>query len=188
MPAHSCQNRRPHLPNVTIEAPALRRKAPRQRHADLCGALDREPVAILARGDRNRVPELVPVRYERMLTSPFAFLRGAAAVMAEDLRHQPAAGIAVQARGDCHLMNFGAFAAPEGIKCYLHDGFVINLQSAKAFDLDVPPGAAGPRTDEVIQRKGASSSHCLAVRRPRGRSLRPVTTGVVRSPVGKQKA
>src|SRR5258705_12974547 len=48
-----------------------------------------------------------------MLTSPFAFLRGAAAVMAEDLRHQPTAGIAVQACGDCHLMNFGAFATPE---------------------------------------------------------------------------
>ena len=55
----------------------------------------------------------MPVRYERMLASPFAFLRGAAAVMAEDLRHQPIAGIPVQACGDCHLMNFGAFATPE---------------------------------------------------------------------------
>ena len=91
----------------------LRRKIPRKKHADLLGPADRDPVAILARGDRTRVPELVPVRYERMLTSPFAFLRGAAAVMAEDLRHQPTAGIAVQACGDCHLMNFGAFATPE---------------------------------------------------------------------------
>src|SRR5262245_42746923 len=49
----------------------------------------------------------------RMLMSPFAFLRGAAAVMAEDLRHQSATGISVQACGDCHLMNFGAFATPE---------------------------------------------------------------------------
>ena len=61
----------------------LRRKTPREKHADLLG---------------SRVPELVPVRYERMLASPFAFLRGAAAVMAEDLRHQPIAGIGVQAR------------------------------------------------------------------------------------------
>jgi len=91
----------------------LRQKKPRKKHADLLGPTDRDPVAILARGDRTRVPELVPVRYERMLTSPFAFLRGAAAVMAEDLRHQPALGIAVQACGDCHLMNFGAFATPE---------------------------------------------------------------------------
>src|SRR5215475_12924625 len=91
----------------------LRQKTPRQNHADLLGPPERDPVAILAAGDRTRVPELEPVRYERMLTSPFAFLRGAAAVMAEDLRHQPTAGIAVQACGDCHLMNFGAFATPE---------------------------------------------------------------------------
>ena len=91
----------------------LRRKTPRKKHADLLGPTNRDPVAILARSDRTRVPELVPVRYERMLTSPFAFLRGAAAVMSEDLRHQPTAGISVQACGDCHLMNFGAFATPE---------------------------------------------------------------------------
>jgi uncharacterized protein (DUF2252 family) len=91
----------------------LRKKTPREKHADLLGSADRDPVAILAAGDRRRVPELVPIRYQRMLTSPFAFLRGAAAVMAEDLEHQPAAGIDVQACGDCHLMNFGAFATPE---------------------------------------------------------------------------
>ena len=92
---------------------SLRRKSLRKEHAELSGPAGRDPVAILAAGDRTRVPELVPVRYERMLTSPFAFLRGAAAVMVEDLKHQPTAGIAVQACGDCHLMNFGAFATPE---------------------------------------------------------------------------
>ena len=91
----------------------LRQKTPRQKHADLLGPTNRDPVAILAAGDRTRVPELVPVRYERMLASPFAFLRGAAAVMAEDLKHQSRAGISVQACGDCHLMNFGAFATQE---------------------------------------------------------------------------
>jgi uncharacterized protein (DUF2252 family) len=91
----------------------LRKKVPRERHADLLGSAARDPVAILAAGDRSRVPELIPVRYERMLTSPFAFLRGAAAVMAEDIRHQPIAGIPVHACGDCHLMNFGAFDTPE---------------------------------------------------------------------------
>src|SRR6266566_9925969 len=91
----------------------LRKKVPRERHADLVGSAARDPVAILAAGDRNRVPELIPVRYDRMLASPFAFLRGAAAVMADDLKHQPTAGIAVQACGDCHLLNFGAFATPE---------------------------------------------------------------------------
>src|SRR5258706_2674686 len=91
----------------------LRKKVPRERHAELLGSGDGDPVASLAAGDRSRVPELVPVRYERMLASPFAFLRGAAAVMAEDLKHQARAGISVQACGDCHLMNFGAFATPE---------------------------------------------------------------------------
>src|SRR5215470_3766078 len=91
----------------------LRKKVPRQLHADLSGPADRDAVALLAATDRCRVPELVPVRYRRMLVDPFAFLRGAAAVMAEDLRHQPTTGISVQACGDCHLMNFGAFATPE---------------------------------------------------------------------------
>src|SRR2546429_946135 len=92
---------------------ALRKKTPREKHADLRGPADRDPVAILAAGDRTRVPELIPVRYERMLASPFAFLRGAAAVMGEDLKHQVIPGVSVQACGDCHLMNFGAFATPE---------------------------------------------------------------------------
>ena len=91
----------------------LRKKAAREKHADFRMPVVRDAVAILAAMDRCRVPELVPVRYERMLTSAFAFLRGAAAVMAEDLRHQPTAGISVQACGDCHLMNFGAFDTPE---------------------------------------------------------------------------
>jgi uncharacterized protein (DUF2252 family) len=89
----------------------LRRESPRKSHSDFG---PRDPVRILAAGDRARVPELVPVRYERMLTSPFAFFRGAAAVMAQDLKNEPSAGIAVQACGDCHLMNFGAFTTPEG--------------------------------------------------------------------------
>jgi uncharacterized protein (DUF2252 family) len=91
----------------------LRKKVRREKHAELRGPADRNAVAILAATDRCRVPELVPVRYERMLSSAFAFLRGAAAVMAEDLRQQPMAGISVQACGDCHLLNFGAFATPE---------------------------------------------------------------------------
>src|SRR5262245_35204774 len=91
----------------------LRQRTPREKHGDLLGPSDRDAVAILAATDRTRLPNLVPVRYERMLASPFAFLRGAAAVMAQDLSHQPTVGIAVQACGDCHLMNFGAFATPE---------------------------------------------------------------------------
>ena len=91
----------------------LRVKTPLAHHGELAGSAKRDPVAILAAGDRTCVPELIPERYKRMLIDPFHFLRGAAAVMAEDLAHQPVAGIPVQACGDCHVMNFGAFATPE---------------------------------------------------------------------------
>src|SRR5213076_2198194 len=92
---------------------ALRRKTPREAHADLKGSMSRNAVAILAESDPDRIPELVPERYARMTVNPFAFLRGAAAVMATDLAAQPMAGIPVQAGGDSHLMNFGAFVTPE---------------------------------------------------------------------------
>ena len=92
---------------------ALRRETPREAHAELKGSLSRNAVAILAESDRDRVPELVPERYARMSLNPLAFLRGAAAIMATDLAAQPRAGIPVQAGGDSHLMNFGAFVTPE---------------------------------------------------------------------------
>ena len=92
---------------------ALRARVPREAHAELHGPLDRNAVAILAEGDASRVPELLPERYKRMTENAFAFLRGAAAVMASDLAQQPTAGAPVQACGDCHLMNFGAFSTPE---------------------------------------------------------------------------
>ena len=91
----------------------LRLETPREMHADLRGKLSRSALAILAESDRTRVPELVPERYARMSVDPFAFLRGAAAVMATDLAGQPTAGLPVQAGGDSHLMNFGAFVTPE---------------------------------------------------------------------------
>src|ERR1700692_2729874 len=92
---------------------ALRLKTPREAHADLKRPMKRDAVAILAESDPDRVPELIPERYARMMQNPFAFLRGAAAVMATDLAGQPMAGIPVQAGGDSHLMNFGAFVTPE---------------------------------------------------------------------------
>jgi uncharacterized protein (DUF2252 family) len=70
-------------------------------------------MSILGEQERNRVQDLVPIRRERMMASPFAFLRGAAAVMAEDLAGTPASGLRVQACGDAHLLNFGIYATPE---------------------------------------------------------------------------
>jgi uncharacterized protein (DUF2252 family) len=71
------------------------------------------PIDLLRKSDAGRLKELVPIKYGRMLQSPFAFYRGAAGVMASDLARTPNTGIHVQACGDCHLMNFGGFATPE---------------------------------------------------------------------------
>lgn len=93
---------------------ALRQRVPRSAHANwTVQGKGRDPVAILSEADRDRIPTLVPIRYARMLQSPFAFLRGSASVMAFDLAQGPATGVRVQACGDCHLLNFGAFATPE---------------------------------------------------------------------------
>ena len=92
----------------------IRRKVPRTAHAKWEPAADRpNPVDVLEATNKSRLQDLVPIRFGRMLQSPFAFLRGSAAVMAADLAKTPATGIRVQACGDCHLMNFGAYASPE---------------------------------------------------------------------------
>ena len=91
-----------------------RRLVPRSSHAQWEPPPDRpDPIAILEEQARTRVPDLVPIRYGRMLASPFAYFRGAAAPMAWDLAHTPTTDIRVQACGDAHLLNFGMFAAPD---------------------------------------------------------------------------
>ncbi|MCL4264959.1 MAG: DUF2252 family protein [Anaerolineae bacterium] len=91
-----------------------RQQTPRNAHAAWTPPPDRaDPIDLLIANSEGRVPELVPIRYGRMLASPFAFYRGAAAIMAYDLAQTPNSGINVQACGDCHLLNFGGFATPE---------------------------------------------------------------------------
>jgi uncharacterized protein (DUF2252 family) len=91
-----------------------RRLAARSSHAQWVPPPDRpDPVAILEEQARTRVADLVPIRYGRMVASPFAYFRGAAAPMAWDLAHSPTTDIRVQACGDAHLLNFGMFAAPD---------------------------------------------------------------------------
>jgi uncharacterized protein (DUF2252 family) len=93
---------------------AARREAPRSEHGRWKAASDRpDPVALLEEQAATRVPELVPIRYGRMLVSPFTFYRGAAAIMAADLASTPVSGITVQLCGDAHLSNFGVFGTPE---------------------------------------------------------------------------
>jgi uncharacterized protein (DUF2252 family) len=72
-----------------------------------------DPIEVLLASNAGRLEELIPIRFGRMAVSPFAFLRGGAAVMAADLSRVPTTGIEVQLSGDCHLMNFGLFATPE---------------------------------------------------------------------------
>jgi uncharacterized protein (DUF2252 family) len=92
---------------------AARAETPRTSHATLDVAQTRDAVALVDADSASRVPDLVPIRYGRMLVSPFAFYRGAAAVMAHDLAPTPRSGLNVQLCGDAHLSNFGGFASPE---------------------------------------------------------------------------
>ena len=91
-----------------------RAMVPRSSHAQFDPPTDRpDPIALLEAQAQSRVPELVPIRYGRMLVSPFTFYRGAAKIMASDLATTPDTGLTVQCCGDAHLSNFGVFASPE---------------------------------------------------------------------------
>lgn len=107
------------VPHLTVDERIARGKAaraevPRSRHAEFEAPADRaDPIALLEDQAKTRVPELVPIRYGRMLVSPFTFYRGAAKIMAHDLAGTPRSGLTVQCCGDAHLSNFGVFASPE---------------------------------------------------------------------------
>jgi uncharacterized protein (DUF2252 family) len=104
----------PSAPDSAARGTAARSVAPRSSHGVWEAASDRpDPIATLQRQARTRTRQLVPIRYGRMLSSPFAFYRGAAAIMAADLAPTPRTGFDVQLCGDAHIANFGAFAAPD---------------------------------------------------------------------------
>src|SRR5215831_4289803 len=108
--------RRAHLTveDRTARGKAARTSAPRQSHGRWEPAPDRpDPIALLEEQAESRVADLVPVRYGRMLASPFTFYRGAALIMAADLAATPVSGVTVQLCGDAHLSNFGLFGTPE---------------------------------------------------------------------------
>jgi uncharacterized protein (DUF2252 family) len=93
---------------------ALRARVPRSSHAEWTPDTERpNPISILEGSNKTRLENLVPIRYGRMSISPFAFLRGSAAVMAADLAKTPVSGIQAQLCGDAHLSNFGVYASPE---------------------------------------------------------------------------
>ena len=93
---------------------ALRDAVPREAHGHWKPAGDRRDIVdLLVASNEGRMRQLVPIRYGRMMQSPFTFYRGSAVIMAADLAPTPASGIRVQACGDAHLSNFGGFATPE---------------------------------------------------------------------------
>ncbi len=106
----------PHLPaeEVRAQGKGLRETCPREAHGRWHPSDARpDPLSLLVESNKGRLPELVPVRHGRMLKSPFTFFRGAALSMAADLATTPSTGVRVQACGDAHLLNFGAYATPE---------------------------------------------------------------------------
>jgi uncharacterized protein (DUF2252 family) len=149
----------------------LRHSVPREAHAKLLGSGRRSALAILAKDDIGRVEWLVPLRYKRMAKDPFSFLRGAAAVMAEDLVPQPQAGLTVHACGDAHLMNFGAFVTPEGNIAFDVNDFDESLPDID-FTVDLKrlaASAAVAALDAGQSRKEAHRVSAIAVKAYRGK-------------------
>src|SRR5438128_1772812 len=95
----------------------------------------RDPIEVLIEQGKDRIPELLPERYKRMRPDAFAFLRGAAAIMAADLAAGPSTGLRVQACGDCHLANFGAYATPEGTAVFDVNDFDETLPAPFEWDV-----------------------------------------------------
>jgi uncharacterized protein (DUF2252 family) len=114
----------------------LREKTPRESQARWRPGADRaDPVSILITQSQDRIPELLPIRYERMAPDPFAFLRGAAAIMAADLATTPSTASRVQSSGDAHIANFGAYASPEGTPVFDLNDFDETLPAPFEWDV-----------------------------------------------------
>ena len=137
----------PSIDERSARGKAAREQLPLSEHTGWTPASDRpDPVALLEEQDASREPDLVPVRHGRMLVSPFTFYRGAAKIMATDLKDTPTAGLDVQLCGDAHLSNFGAFASPE--RTLLFD---LNAQSHTTLILVTHDRAVATRCGRVLQ-------------------------------------
>jgi uncharacterized protein (DUF2252 family) len=143
---------------------SLRERLPRSSHAIWQPpAAGREPIEIIEASNRGRLQELIPIRYGRMLRSPFTFLRGSAALMAYDLATTPKTDIIVQACGDCHLLNFGFFATPERNLVFDINDFDETLPAPWEWDLKrlvVSFVIAGRDSDLSDQESKAAAIDC----------------------------
>jgi uncharacterized protein (DUF2252 family) len=141
----------------------LRRVVPRSAHGVWTPPPNRrDPVSILIEQGATRIAALLPVRHARMRTDAFAFLRGAAAIMAADLATTPSTGLRVQAGGDAHLMNFGAYASPEGHPVFDVNDFDETLPAP--FEWDVKRLAASVAVAGRVRGLPDSACHDLARR------------------------
>jgi uncharacterized protein (DUF2252 family) len=156
----------PHLAERTAAGRAARSAAPRSSFGGWTPASGRpDPVGLLEAESAARVPELVPIRYGRMLVSPFTFYRGAAGIMAADLAPLPTAGLNVQLCGDAHLSNFGGFAAPDRRLVFDLNDFDETLPGPFEWDvarLAASVAVAGRARGSDRVERGAALRRCLA--------------------------
>jgi uncharacterized protein (DUF2252 family) len=140
---------------------AMRKFIPRSLHGRWSpSSRRRDPVDILTESGLHRIASLLPIRYDRMRASAFAFYRGGAAIMAADLADTPATGMWVQASGDCHLANFGAFASPEGNPVFDFNDFDETLPAP--FEWDVKRLASSFAVDARSRGLGDKTATHLA--------------------------
>jgi uncharacterized protein (DUF2252 family) len=140
---------------------SLRKIVPRSLHAHWTPAATRQnPVDMLVESSRHRIASLLPMRYDRMRASAFAFLRGAAGIMAADLADTPMTGLWVQACGDCHLANFGTFASPEGTPVFDINDFDETLPAP--FEWDIKRLATSFAVDAQSRDLGDKAARYLA--------------------------
>lgn len=154
---------------------ALRDSVMRTAHAEWKhSSKRRDPIEALKSSNRDRLPELIQVRYGRMLASPFTFLRGSAGLMASDLATTPNTGIRVQACGDCHLLNFGLFATPERNLIFDINDFDETLSAPWEWDvkrLAVSFVVAGRDISLSDRQAKAAAIECVRAYRTRLREL-----------------
>ena len=140
---------------------SLRREVPRAAHAEWSAPPDRrDPVEILIEQGKSRIQSLLPIRYARMRTDPFAFLRGGAAIMSADLACTPSTGYRVQSCGDAHLANFGAYAAPAGLPVFDVSDFDETLPAP--FEWDIKRLATSIVVAAHVGHHSAKASRLLA--------------------------
>ncbi|MFD3662560.1 DUF2252 domain-containing protein [Streptomyces sp. NPDC058659] len=141
---------------------AARKRVPRSSHGRWIPSAQRpDPLAVLDRESQDRLPEFVPLRYGRMAVSPFAFLRGAAGVMAADLAAPSDTGLTVQLCGDAHLLNFGVYASPERTLLFDVNDFDETLPGP--FEWDVKRLAASVTVAALQNGSTQSKAHRAAL-------------------------